>query len=85
MAPDTLAQLLKLPANERGELAVGLWESLADADREAAFTLSDEQRAELDRRWDEHLADPGPALPWDVVERRLRDSASTQGDIKEGA
>ena len=72
MAPDTLAELLKLPASERIELALALWESLADADCEAAFTLSDEQRAELDQRWQEHLADPGSAAPWEVVERRLK-------------
>jgi putative addiction module component (TIGR02574 family) len=73
MAPDTLAELLKLPASERADLALALWESLADADREAEFVLSDVQRAELDRRWDEHLADPDSAIPWEVVQRRIRD------------
>jgi putative addiction module component (TIGR02574 family) len=72
MTSETLARLLKLPPEERIELALALWESLGDTDREAAFTLSDEQRAELDREMAEHLADPESSLPWDVVERRLK-------------
>jgi putative addiction module component (TIGR02574 family) len=75
MASNTLDELLKLPPDKRAELALALWESLADPDRETAFSLSDQQRAELDRRWAEHLAAPGAAIPWDVVERRLKDGS----------
>jgi putative addiction module component (TIGR02574 family) len=63
--------LLKLSANERADLALALWESLADAEREAEFTLSAEQEAELDRRWAEHLRDPSSAVPWEEVRRKL--------------
>ncbi len=62
MPSTSLSQLLKLPAAERAELAMALWESLAEAEREA----------ELDRRWAEHLANPGTAIPWDEVRRKLR-------------
>jgi len=72
MSPTKLAQLLKLPAGERAELAMALWESLSDEERHAALELDPTQRAELDRRWANHLAEPGSAIPWDDVKRNLR-------------
>jgi len=72
MASSTLDDLLRLPANERAEIALALWESLSDADREAEFVLTDEQKAELDRRWLAHVANPGAAVPWETVRQRLR-------------
>ena len=71
MASSPLSQLLKLPAVDRAELAIALWESLSDSDREGAFELTDEQRAELDRRWAEHTENPGSAIPWSEVRRKL--------------
>lgn len=71
MASSPLSQLLKLPAVDRAELAIALWESLSDSDREGAFELTDEQRAELDRRWAEHTQNPGSAIPWSEVRRKL--------------
>jgi putative addiction module component (TIGR02574 family) len=71
MASSPLSQLLKLPPGDRAELAIALWESLSDSEREGAFDLTDEQRAELDRRWTEHLEDPGSAIPWSEVRRKL--------------
>jgi putative addiction module component (TIGR02574 family) len=71
MEGSALSQLLKLPAGDRAELAMALWESLSDAERHAALALSDEQAAELDRRWAEHLADPQTAVPWSDVRRKL--------------
>ena len=52
------AVLPKLSAANRTDLAVSLWESLSDQERRAAGQLSNEEKAELDRRWAEHLADP---------------------------
>ncbi|OFW08574.1 MAG: hypothetical protein A3H96_12165 [Acidobacteria bacterium RIFCSPLOWO2_02_FULL_67_36] len=71
MEASALSQLLKLPAADRAELAMALWESLSDAERHAELALSDEQAAELDRRWAEHLADPRTAVPWPEVRRKL--------------
>ena len=71
MASSPLAQLLKLPAGDRAELAIALWESLSDSEREGAFDLTDEQRAELDRRWAEHIKNPDSAIPWSEVRRKL--------------
>ena len=47
------------------------WNSLTDAEREAHAELTDEQKAELDRRIAEHDADPDSAIPWEEVRRRL--------------
>jgi putative addiction module component (TIGR02574 family) len=66
-----LSQLLKLPAGERAELAIALWESLSDTERDSALELTDEQRDELDRRWAEHVKNPGSATPWSEVRRKL--------------
>jgi putative addiction module component (TIGR02574 family) len=72
MASNTLDELLKLPTSERIEIAMALWDSLSDADQETEITLSPGQEAELDRRWAEHVADPGTAIPWEEVRKELR-------------
>jgi putative addiction module component (TIGR02574 family) len=64
--------LIKLPAAERAELAITLWDSLSDAERDAEFVLTPEQATELDRRWAAHLDDPSSAIPWAAVRRRLQ-------------
>lgn len=76
MLPNTLAELLKLSAKERVEIAMALWESLTDAEREAELTLTPEQEAKLlDRRLTEHIGNPGSAIPWDEVRRKLAGGA----------
>ena len=71
MNSSTLSELLKLPAGERAELAMALWDSLTDAEREGEMALTPEQKDELDRRWAEHLENPGSAVPWGEVRRKL--------------
>ena len=71
MESTTLSQLLKLPAGDRAELAMALWESLSDQEREEELVFTDEQAAELDRRWAEHLANRDSAVPWSEVRRKL--------------
>jgi putative addiction module component (TIGR02574 family) len=73
MPSNNLAHLLKLPADERAEIAMALWESLTDQERVSELELSSDQKAELDRRWDEHVANPRSAIPWEEVRRKLRD------------
>jgi putative addiction module component (TIGR02574 family) len=75
MLSNTLAAPLKLPAKDRVELAMALWESLTDDEREAELVLTPEQEAELDRRIEEHLANPGSAIPWEEVRRKLAGGA----------
>jgi len=50
---------------------MALWDSLTDAEREGELLLTAEQEDELDRRWDEHLKNPGSAVPWSEVRRKL--------------
>jgi len=71
MSPADIAQLLKLPAGERVELAMVLWESLTDEQREAQFQLGPDERAELDRRWAEHTAQPQSATAWGDIRKKL--------------
>jgi len=71
MLSNTLAELLRLPASQRVEVAMALWESLTEAER----ALTPEQEAELDRRLAEHVANPGSAIPWDEVRRKLAGGA----------
>jgi putative addiction module component (TIGR02574 family) len=71
MTVNPLTDLLKLPADDRAEIAMALWESLSDAERDGAFELTGQQRAELDRRWAEHLRNPASAVPWSEVRRKL--------------
>ena len=72
MSP-SLSELLKLPAGERAELAMVLWASLSEAEREAELELTAEDVAELDRRWADHVQRPESAIPWDEVRRKLLD------------
>lgn len=73
MSVAEFAELLKLPPGERADLAIALWESLSNEQRNAELKLTPEQEAELDRRWAQHLAEPGAAIPWDDVKRKLHD------------
>jgi len=69
--PEVMAALLKLPEDERVDLAMALWASLGDSSRAAALELTPEQSEELDRRLQEHVADPATAVPWEEVRKRL--------------
>ena len=73
MAPNTLTELLKLPPGDRAELAMALWASLDDASRGAELALTPEQIGELDRRFEQHQANPASARSWDEVEKIVRE------------
>lgn len=62
--------LFKLSAPERLKLLEELWDSIADDDE--ALALTDEQRADLNRRLAEADADPTGGLPWEEVRERIR-------------
>ena len=72
MPSNPLTELLKLPAGDRADLAMSLWESLSDSQPDEQLDLSEAERAELDRRWAEHVSNPGSAIPWSVVRSKLR-------------
>ena len=71
MAPDVIETLLKLPSQERADLAMALWESLDETDQLASVELTPEVATELDRRLAEHLADPSTGIPWEEVRKKF--------------
>jgi putative addiction module component (TIGR02574 family) len=65
------SDLLQLPQSERLALAIALWDSLEDQDREGALSVDPALCAELDRRWASHRNNPEAAVPWDEVRSQL--------------
>ena len=68
----TLEELLKLSPAERAEIAVTLWDSVAESEDADVLPLSPELKAELDRRLADLESNPGASIPWDEALRRLR-------------
>jgi putative addiction module component (TIGR02574 family) len=62
------SELMKLTPQERLDLVEDLWDSIAQDDMPP---LTSEQKEELDRRYAEHLRDPGSASNWEDVKTRL--------------
>ena len=71
MAKPNIDDLLKLPVPERLELAMALWDSIAEPELQDQLPLPEAQKAELDRRLAEHDRDPTRAIPWEEVQQRL--------------
>jgi putative addiction module component (TIGR02574 family) len=67
-----LAELLKLAATERLELIDALWDSLEA--ESADLPISDELRAELERRMAEPEKDPSTAIDWEDFRKELQPS-----------
>jgi putative addiction module component (TIGR02574 family) len=65
-------ELRKLSLAERLELVEELWASIAAEYEHELFPLTDEQRAELERRLAEADADPAGGAPWEEVLERIR-------------
>lgn len=64
-----LDNVLRLPVPERLRLVEAIWDSIvADG---AAIPLTEEQRAELDRRLAEHEADPDDVVPWEEIKASI--------------
>ncbi len=65
------AEIAKLTYDEKLRLVHDLWDEI---DREADLTpLSDDQRAEVERRLREHEANPGKYQTWEEVRREIED------------
>ena len=65
-----LAEIMQLSEDERRDLAEEIFETLPD--ESADFVLTEEQKAELDRRLEEHRRDPSSAIPAEEVIASLR-------------
>lgn len=64
-----LASILELPAEERLRLIEAIWDSLTEVPD--AVPISDELKAELDRRMDSYYANQSAVKPWDEVRAEL--------------
>jgi len=63
-------KILELSIPERIQLVEDLWDSIACVPE--SVHLTDEQKAELDRRLDAYHADPDKGSPWEIVRERIR-------------
>ena len=59
----------RLSVEERLALVEDLWDSIAE--ESAATSLTDAQRAELDRRLADHEANPNDVVPWEDVKASI--------------
>ena len=65
----TVAEILELPVAERIRLVELIWDSIAAVPE--AVSISEELKAELDRRLAEFEADPDAGSPWEEVRERI--------------
>ena len=59
----------RLSVEERLALVEDLWDSIAG--ESAAMSLTDVQRAKLDRRLADHEANPNDVVPWEEVKASI--------------
>jgi putative addiction module component (TIGR02574 family) len=64
------ADVLSLSIPERIQLVEDIWDSIAEVPE--AVGLTDEQKAELDRRLDAYYQNPDEGAPWWLVRERIR-------------
>ena len=64
------ANVLSLSVPERIQLVEDIWDTIAEVPEEVG--LSDEQRAEIDRRLDAYQRNPNEGDPWEMVRERIR-------------
>lgn len=66
------ADVLNLSVPERIQLVEDIWDTIAEVPEEVALT--DEQKAELDRRLVAYHQNPDEGSPWETVRERIRSS-----------
>ncbi|MCP5278543.1 MAG: addiction module protein [Thiobacillus sp.] len=69
MGPITIEQLKQLSYAEKIQLVEDLWDAIAA--EAASQPVSDEVKAEMQRRLAEHRAHPGTSMPWDAAKAEL--------------
>lgn len=65
-------EIRALSLAERLELVAELWEGIAAECEHEPFPLTDEQRADLERRLAEADADPAGGAPWEEALEHIR-------------
>jgi putative addiction module component (TIGR02574 family) len=69
MNKSLLMEAIELTPAERIALVGEIWDSIAPQDMPP---LTDEQKQEIERRYEAMIRDPSRGSKWDVVEARLR-------------
>ena len=64
------SDVLSLSVSERIQLVEDIWDTIAEVPEEVV--LSDEQKAELDRRLAAYHQKPDEGSPWEIVRERIR-------------
>lgn len=64
------ADILRLSIHERLQLMEAIWDSIADAPEE--LSLTDAQKAELDRRLAAYRENPDEGSPWANARERIQ-------------
>jgi putative addiction module component (TIGR02574 family) len=70
MSTLTHANVLSLSIPERIQLVEDIWDTIAEVPGEVRLT--DEQKAEIDRRLDAYHRNPDEGSPWGMVRERIR-------------
>lgn len=68
---EILERAKSLPRDEQIDLAMELWEAIHATGYLDTLPISDQERAEFERRLDEDERNPAPAVPWEQVKRQL--------------
>jgi putative addiction module component (TIGR02574 family) len=62
--------ILRLSVSERIQLVQDIWDSIAEVPD--SIPLTNEQKAELDRRLDAYHKDPNAGSPWSIIRERFK-------------
>lgn len=66
-----LSQILKLSIAEKVLLVEAIWDSIASAKKENAYTLSEEQIHILEEELAEYSKNPNEGSSWDEIKKRI--------------
>lgn len=69
MKPLPVAEILELPVPERIRIVEAIWDSIAAVPE--AVPVSDELKADLERRLSDFEANPEAGVPWEEVRERI--------------
>lgn len=65
-----IPQIQTLSSKEKLELIKEIWSSIEDFD--SSFPITEEEKAVLNSRWTEHLANPASAITMEELQKRLK-------------
>lgn len=73
MGPFAKKDILDLSVSERIQLVQDIWDSIAEVPE--SVSLTEDEKAEIDRRLDAYHNDPNAGSPWLTVRERIKSRA----------